>query len=139
MTLADVRLLDLHSVIEPNGTLVVAEARRHLPIAIARMFAVTAVAAGERRVQHAHKRLNQVLVCLSGSVEVTLDDGTRQEVVVLDHPARALHVPPGIWADQTYAGPATVLVVLCDRPYEESDYIRDYAEFLAYCRNRQEG
>lgn len=134
-TVSDARLVDLRAVIEENGTLVAAEAS-HLSFEVARVFAVTAVAAGERRGEHAHKQLNQLLVCLSGVIEVVVDDGEQRQTVTLDSPSRALHLPPGIWAEQTYGGPTTVLMVLCDRPYEESDYIRDYQEFLAWRRDK---
>jgi dTDP-4-dehydrorhamnose 3,5-epimerase-like enzyme len=132
MTLSGAELLGLHSVIEPNGTLIVAEAGRQVPFEIVRIFAVTAVGVNECRGHHAHKKLSQLLVCLSGKVEVTVDDGRERRMVVLDHPAQALHLPPGIWAEQVYEGPGTVLLVLCDRPYEEEDYIRDYDDFIAY-------
>jgi len=132
MTLNGLQPFDIYSVIEPNGTLVVAEAGRQVPFEIVRIFAVTAVGEGECRGHHAHKHLNQLLVCLSGKVEVIMDDGQERRSVMLDHPARALHLPPGIWAEQTYEGPGTVLLVLCDRPYEEQDYIREYDEFIAY-------
>ena len=130
--IGDLRLVDLRSVVEPNGTLVVADAGPHVPFDIVRVFAVTAVAAGERRGSHAHRRLNQFLICVNGSVAVTVDDGRERRTMVLDHLSRALHVPPGVWAEQVYSGPDAVLMVLCDRPYEEEDYIRDYAAFRSY-------
>lgn len=134
MKVSDIQATDLFSVIEPNGTLVVAEALRHVPFPIVRIFAVTAVEAGKQRGHHAHRALTQLLICVSGRIEVTVDDGQDRKVIVLDHLAQALLVPPGIWAEQTYGDSDTVLLVLCDQPYDESDYIRDYDEFLAYRR-----
>lgn len=132
MTVADIQLRSIHSVVDDNGTLVVAEVGRQVPFEIARIFSISGVGRGEDRGHHAHKKLSQMMICLSGTVEVTVDDGKGRSALTLDHPAKALLVPPGIWAEQTYGGPEAVLLVLCDRVYEEDDYIRDYQGFITY-------
>ena len=101
-----------------------------VPLKIRRVFAVRAVRA-VRRGAHAHRRCNQFLVCLEGRVVVGLDDGRRHKRVVLAGPARGLFVPAGIWAEQDYSARSTLLV-LCDRAYEASDYIRGYDRFLRF-------
>lgn len=114
-----------------NGDLVVTEGFTHVPFAIARVFAVVA-SAGAIRGQHAHKGCTQFVTCPNGVVEVLCDDGVEQATYLLDQPGLGLLIPPSIWAQQTYRSSGAVLMVLCDRPYEPSDYIRDYAEFLDY-------
>lgn len=121
--------IELQSFIDENGSLVIGEAGKQIPFPINRFFAITNVKAGDVRGRHAHKKLNQVLICLSGSVEVRLNDGLNSWSETLDKPGSALHVPPMTWAEQTYADPRTVLMVLCDDEYKESDYLRDFEEF----------
>ena len=125
-------LLELQSIEDGRGILVVAEAERHVSFPIRRVFAMTGVGSGGKKGGHAHKELNQVLVCLSGAVDVRLDDGRATRTERLDTPARALYIPPLIWADQQYEDERTVLMVLCDEYYEEADYLRDYDAFLRF-------
>jgi hypothetical protein len=71
-------------------------------------------------------------------VDVCCDDGTATASYRLDRPESALLVPPGIWAREAYLAPGTVLAVLCDRPYESDDYLRDYEQFKAFRRRWHE-
>ncbi len=125
------RLIDLPCFHEENGDLVVAEAAVHVSYAVARMFTITAHA-GAVRGKHAHRRCSQFMLCVNGAVDVACDDGCGQKTFTLDRGNKALLVPPGIWAVVTFRQAGSVVAVLCDRPYEEHDYIRDYAEFLTY-------
>lgn len=102
-----------------------------LPFEIARLFFVRANA-GARRGMHAHKRCSQFMICASGAIEVVCDDGEKKRSLLLDRPNLGLLVPPSIWATEIYREPGSVLVVACDRPYEEEDYIRDYDVFRRY-------
>lgn len=115
--------------------LVIAEAKKHVPFDVRRVFFVTGVAAGEMRGHHAHRRCHQLLVCPAGAVSVRLTDGAASRIIELDAPQKALHIPPGIWAEQIYRDPATLLLVLCDRLYEAEDYIRDMASFVVWRRD----
>ena len=126
-----VRPFDLPYDVAENGDLVVMEGLKHVPFAIARVFFVRA-SAGAIRGQHAHKACTQFMTCTVGSVEVFYDDGRETATYILDQPYVGLLVPPSIWAQQTYLTPDSVLTVLCDRPYEPQDYIRDYSDFRAY-------
>ncbi len=134
MTLAsinDVNAITLPFKQDSLGKLIIAEVESSLPIDISRVFVVH----GELdaiRGKHAHKALTQIFVCLSGMCDVVYDDGATQRKIQLDLPEKALVVPPGIWTMQHYLGSASILMVLCDLPYDESDYIRDYDQFLAY-------
>ena len=132
----DVKMVDLQTVVDDRGALMVAEVGNHVPFTIARVFAVSGVEDGGRRGGHAHLALNQLMVCLAGAVDVDVDDGEGSHTFKLDSPAQGLHVPPGLWAEQTYRGPDAVLLVLCDAAYDENDYLRGRAEFLDYRKKR---
>jgi len=114
-----------------NGDLVVMEGLTHVPFAIARVFVVRAPL-GAIRGQHAHKICTQFLSCPIGSVKVRCDDGQKVMTYILEQPHVGLLVPPSIWMEQTYLARGSVLTVLCDRPYESQDYIRDYDDFKVY-------
>ena len=131
-SLEDVKTLEFWSITDPTGTLVPYEANVSLPMRIARVFTVSNAPAGAGRGEHAHYSCNQVLVCLQGAVNVVCDDGRQKQTFRLSKPHVGLHVPPSIWAAQNYLGEKTCLMVLCDRPYEEEDYIRDYSGFLEF-------
>jgi dTDP-4-dehydrorhamnose 3,5-epimerase-like enzyme len=138
MSLDDISRISLQSISDGRGRLVVAECNRHVSFPINRMFSISGVPSDEERGGHAHRKLNQLLVCLVGRVEVFCDDGNAKRSYVLNDPGTALHVPPGIWAEQSYENEAAVLVVLCDAPYDELDYLRDYSLFLEYCQSASE-
>ena len=89
------------------------------------------------RGHHAHRQCHQLLICPIGVVSVVIADGSSSRTITLDTPEKALHIPPGLWAEEIYRDPTTVLLVLCDRPYEPEDYIRDMAAYRAW-RQRQE-
>lgn len=113
---------------DKNGVLHVYESGRHVPFDIRRIFTVSAMA-GDIRGNHAHKQCTQLLVCTSGTIRVVCDDGLALTTYTLDSPDVGLLVPPGVWAREDYLTDGAVLMVLCDRVYEEQDYIRDYDEF----------
>lgn len=133
--LEDVKLIELPRHIHADGDLVVLEKRSGMPFAAERIFTVHAVR-GAVRGRHAHRECAQILMCLVGAIEVECDDGGAKRTFQLDRPDFALLIPPSIWATETYRGDGSVLTVLCDRPYDEVDYIRDYSEYLVW---RQKG
>ena len=128
--------LDLPLHRRDNGQVVVAEMGASVPFPIARMFTVSASLDAVRG-EHAHRRCSQFMVCVSGAVEVTCDDGRSKRTFALDRSNLALLVPPSIWNIITFRSAGAVLAVLCDRVYEEADYIRAYPEFLAYRKSAQ--
>lgn len=130
-TVDDVRLIPLRNFADERGNLVALQPGPQLPFEIARVFIVRA-SANIVRGEHAHKRCSQYMVCTSGSISLEYKDGKSRKTVVLEGSDHALLIPPGIWATQTYLQDDSGLMVLCDRPYEEDDYLRDYAEFTAY-------
>jgi dTDP-4-dehydrorhamnose 3,5-epimerase-like enzyme len=127
----DARLIELPRHARADGEVVIAEATAQVPFRIERMFTLAAPV-GAKRGHHAHRRCSQFMVCVSGAVEVICEDGSKQATFVLDRRDRALLVPPGVWNSVDFRSDGSVLIVLCDRVYEADDYIRDYAEFLAF-------
>ncbi len=130
--LADVRAGKLRTVSDERGALVILEQGEQLEFAAQRLFFVHPAKVGEARGGHAHIACRQVLICISGRCTTLVDDGRDKQVFTMEGPDSALSVPTGIRTAQSYETRETVLAVLCDRVYEEEDYIRDYAEFLKY-------
>ncbi len=113
-----------------RGNLTAREVGQGLPFVPRRYFIVHDVPTKEVRGEHAHRRLHQVLVCISGSVTVLVDDGVHRQETVLDSPELALHVPPMVWCVQYKYTPDAALLVLASDVYDPEDYIRDYDQFL---------
>jgi dTDP-4-dehydrorhamnose 3,5-epimerase-like enzyme len=114
-----------------NGVLCVYESGKQVPFVVQRVFTVS-TKAGHARGDHAHRQCTQLLVCVSGRIRVSCDNGHSVKEHLLDHMATGLLVPPGVWAKQEYLDNNAVLMVLCDRGFEAEDYIRDYGEFKAF-------
>lgn len=129
--LSDLQLIQLSRFTEPNADLVVAEVKKHVPFPIKRAFAVRADSKTVRG-KHAHRRCTQVLICLHGAVRVSCDDGVDRREIELRLPHEAVLIPPSLWAEQLYLETPTILLVLCDRLFEEEDYIRNRKEFEQY-------
>ena len=127
--LADVRRIELPRHARDDGEVVVAEPATGVPFAIARLFVLRAPD-GTARGHHAHKLCSQFMICSNGAVDIVLDDGDAQQIFTLDHSNQALLVPPMIWNTVVFRAPQTVVSVLCDRPYEADDYVRDHHDFL---------
>jgi len=122
---------------ENNGDLVVAEEQsREVPFSIARIFNVRAQK-GDVRGEHAHRLCTQILICTNGAIEVSCDDSSATQVYVLDQPNYGLLIKPGIWTKQKYLEDNTVLTALCDRHFEENDYIHNYYDFKVYCETQK--
>ena len=127
-----VKLIELPYHKENNGDLVVVEGEI-IPFSIKRVFNVRQQK-GDIRGRHAHRHCSQLLICTNGAVEVKCDDSRTTEIYVLDKPNFGLFIPPGIWADQKYIENNTILTVLCDRPFEEADYVRNYDDFKLFSK-----
>ena len=97
-----------------------------------RVYYLYDVPGGESRGAHAHKDLSQLIIAASGSFRVTLDDGNVKRSFILNRPYQGLYVKPGIWRDLEDFSSGAVCMVLASEIYQESDYIRDYQEFLEF-------
>lgn len=124
--------LDKNTIISDlRGNLLPLEFKKDIPFPVERIFFVYGVPSSEIRGKHAHRLCHQYLLCLVGQVTVTMDDG-RGNIMqqVLDTPDSGVHVPPFIWAEQFNYSENAILLVVCSHPYDESDYIRSYDDFL---------
>jgi len=103
-----------------------------LPFDVRRVYYLYDIPGGESRGGHAHKALQQLIVAVSGSFDVTLDDGTDQKTCSLNRPYYGLYVVPGIWRELSNFSSGAVCLVLASAEYDETDYIRKYDDFVAY-------
>ena len=115
---------------EPRGNLSFIEGGHHVPFGIARVYYLYDVPGGESRGGHAHKALHQVIIAINGSFNVEIDDGLNKKSIQLCRANEGLYIVPGIWRELTNFTSGSVCLVLASRPYEESDYYRDYGQFL---------
>jgi UDP-2-acetamido-3-amino-2,3-dideoxy-glucuronate N-acetyltransferase len=121
--------LSLHG--DLRGSLAVAELEDILPFRVRRLFVVFDIPSREVRGEHAHRRLEQFLVCTSGECSVVVDDGTNRHEVILDTPGFGLYIPSMVWATQYRFSADATLLVLSSEPYDSDEYIRDYDEYLS--------
>lgn len=125
------RLVPLKVATDLRGSLAAVELGNDLPFVPSRFFAVFDVPSKDVRGEHAHRRCEQVLICLRGSVTCIVDDGTTREQYVLDRPDVGLYMPAMTWGTQYQYSTDAVLGVFASLPYDGADYIRDYDEYLA--------
>jgi dTDP-4-dehydrorhamnose 3,5-epimerase-like enzyme len=126
-----VKVFDLPLVLDLRGNLSFAQVEDQLPFTPKRYFLVFNVASKEIRGEHAHRSLEQFLVCVKGACAVMVDDGQRRAEIALDRPNLGIYIPPMVWGVQYKYTPEAVLLVLASDIYRAEDYIRDYDEFLA--------
>jgi len=127
-------LVRMHSIYEARGHLTVGEIGRGMPFVPRRFFVISDVPDEGIRGEHAHRALDQLLVCLAGSVVAEVTDGTSRRSVLLDVPHVGLHIPPMVWGVQHHYTRDAVLMVLASAEYDPADYIRDFSEFRSLRR-----
>lgn len=132
MTVYDCSLIELPKISNRAGNITPVEGFKNVPFDIKRVFYTYDIPGGESRGAHAHKECHQFLIAASGSYEVFLDDGINKRTVLLNRPFYGLHVPPGIWAAEQGFSSGSICLVLASLPFEESDYIRNYDDYLTY-------
>jgi len=125
------RVIDLPRIQDPRGNLTFVESQRHVPFQIERVYYLYDVPGGETRGGHAHRELEQLLIAVAGSFRVNLDDGHAQKSFVLNRPYQGLLIPRFVWRELDDFASGSVCLVLASQPYDESDYFRDYEEFVA--------
>lgn len=126
------KLVSFHLRKNPAGNLSFLEGERDLPFEIKRAYYIYDVPADGRRGFHAHKELQQCLICLHGSCKVMLDDGEQQKTFELNNPNEGLYIGPVTWREMYDFSDGAVLLALVSQYYNEADYIRDYTEFQQY-------
>lgn len=128
----DCSVIALPKYMFDEGNLTWVERNKNVPFDIQRVFYLYDIPGGEARGAHAHRQCHQFLIAASGAFEVVLDDGVNKRTVMLNRPFCGLHIPPGIWAAEQGFSSGSVCLVLASETYDESDYIRDYNDFIQY-------
>ena len=129
------KIIELPKITDPRGNLTVAEQLKDVPFEIRRAYWVYDVPGGESR--GGHKRLRQLVIALSGSFHVTLDNGHERETILLNHPWQGLIIETGIWRTLDDFSSGAVCLVLASEIFEEDDYIYDYDEFISYITEKK--
>lgn len=127
-------IMDLPKMSDPRGNLTFIESNKHIPFDIKRIFYIYDVPTGANRGAHAHRTLKQFIICLSGSFDVKVDDGNQKKIIHLNRPWQGVYIPPMIWAAETNFDPGSVCLLVVSDFYDESDYYRNYDEFLEALR-----
>jgi dTDP-4-dehydrorhamnose 3,5-epimerase-like enzyme len=135
MALKDCRIIDLPKIGDPRGNLTFIEGGRHIPFAIKRVYYLYDVPGGAERGAHGHRDLQQLIVAMSGSFDVILDDGSEKKTFHMNRSYYGLYVSPMMWRDITNVSSGAVLMVLASDYYDAADYFRDYGEFVKAARN----
>ena len=125
------RIIDLPKISDPRGNLTFVEGGQHIPFDIQRVYYLYDVPGGAERGGHAHKGLQQLIVAMSGSFDVVLDDGRQKRRIHLNRSYTGLYVCPMIWRELDNFSSGSVCMVLASNRYDEDDYYRDYGQYLA--------
>lgn len=126
------KIIQLSKIVDPRGNLSVIEELKDIPFKIERTYWIYDVPGGEKRGGHAYKENQEFIVALSGSFDVVLDDGKEKKTYSLNRSYNGLYVPKGLWREMENFSTNSLALVLSSTKYDESDYIRDYQEFLKF-------
>jgi hypothetical protein len=129
-SLANCSVLELPKITDPRGNLTFIEGGKHVPFAIERVYYTYDVPGGGERGGHAHRALHQLIIAMSGSFDVVLDDGVDKKRIHLNRSYQGLYVTPMIWRELDNFSSGSVCMVLASAHYDEADYYRDYQLFL---------
>ena len=131
MPLSDCRVIELPRITDPRGNLTFVEGGRHAPFDIRRVYYLYDVPGGAERGGHGHRMLQQILIAMSGSFDVLLDDGRERRRFQLNRSYYGLYIAPMIWRELDNFSSGSVCLVLASDVYDEADYFRDYQQYLA--------
>ena len=129
--LDECRLIDLPRIDRPEGALTPVEGGAAVPFEIERVYYIYDIVNGASRGGHAHRALQQLIVCVMGRFEVVVDDGRQRRRIELSRADQGLYIPQMIWRELESFCSGAVCIVLASLPYDERDYIRDREEYLA--------
>lgn len=131
MSLRDCRIIELPKIVDNRGNLTFVEGGNHIPFDIKRVYYLYDVPGGASRAAHGHKALHQLMICMSGAFDVALDDGHHKKKFHLNRSYYGLYIPPMIWRDLDNFSTGAVCMVLASEIYDETDYFRNYEDFLS--------
>lgn len=129
-TVSDVKIVELPKFLDARGNLSFAEQNNHIPFEIKRTYWIYDVPGGEARGGHAFRRNQEFIVALSGAFDVIVDDGQDQIIYTLNRSYYGLYVPAGLWREMNNFSTNSLALEFGSEHYNESDYIRDYGDFL---------
>lgn len=130
MTVSNCKLVNLPKIADPRGNLTFIEGGRHVPFEIRRVYYLYDVPGGSERGGHAHKALHQLIIAMSGSFDIVLEDGRETKRFHLNRSYTGLYVCPMIWRELDNFSSGSVCMVLASNHYDEADYYRDHQEYL---------
>lgn len=125
-----IKWIDFPALGDERGSLVALEAEKSVPFVIKRVYYIFGTKAGVSRGFHAHRKLQQVAICITGSCRMILDDGQQRNEVLLNSPNKGLVIGDLVWREMHDFSEDCVLLVLASEHYDESDYIRNYDDFI---------
>lgn len=137
MIIQNCKIIDLPKIANPLGNLTFIEAGRHAPFEIKRVYYLYDVPGGAERGGHAHRELHQLMIAMSGSFDVLLDDGYQKKKFHLNRSYYGLYICPMVWREIDNFSSGSVCLVLASAFYDESDYIRDYDAFVGAVRHHR--
>ncbi len=126
----EARILELPKILDDRGNLTFIEGENHIPFKIERTYWIYDVPGGEKRGGHAYRELNELIVALSGSFDVVLDDGHEKHTFSLNRSYYGLYVPKMIWRQVENFSTNSLALILASGPYNANDYIHDYEKFI---------
>ena len=128
------RIIQLPKFEDPRGNLSFIEEEKHIPFTIERVYWIYDVPGGQVRGGHAFKIQQELIIALSGSFDVEVDDGSEKQVFSLNRSYYGLYLPPGLWRRMQNFSTNSLALILASTTYDEKDYIRDFDEFLAFVK-----
>ena len=135
----DCKIIDLPMIKNPKGNLTFIEAGRQVPFDIRRVYYLYDIPGGEERGGHAHRALHQLIIAMSGSFDIRLDDGRAKKTVHMNRSYYGLYICPMIWREIDNFSSGAVCMALASEFYDEADYYRDYDQFIRDARKRMKG
>ena len=135
----DCKIIDLPMIKNPKGNLTFIEAGRQIPFDIRRVYYLYDIPGGEDRGGHAHRALHQLIIAMSGSFDIHLDDGRAKKIVHMNRSYYGLYICPMIWREIDNFSSGAVCMALASEFYDEADYYRDYDQFIRDARKRMKG
>ena len=127
-TVNDIQLIEIPKITDVKGNLSFIE-KGIIPFDIKRVYYLYDIPSNAERHGHAHKKLNQFIIALSGSFEIVLKDGINERIITLNKPNQGMLLPPGIWREIQNFSAGSVCLIIASENFEESDYVRNYKEF----------